>query len=66
MIIGSSLILMEIHGITGVGWGWLGSQSLVAAFLLLAILRPLIQKKGILWRRTYPEQQRDQVEGEQS
>lgn len=46
LVIGSSLILMEVFGITGVGWGWLGSQSLVAVFLLIAILRPLIKKRA--------------------
>jgi O-antigen/teichoic acid export membrane protein len=44
LVIGSSLILMDLFGITGVGWGWLASQTLLATFLLITVLRPLIKK----------------------
>lgn len=46
LVIGSSMILIGKFGITGVGWGWLASQTVVATFLLIVILRPLIRDGG--------------------
>ena len=46
LVLGSSILLMDLYGITGVGWGWLGSQSIVAAVLVIAILRPLLRRRG--------------------
>jgi hypothetical protein len=45
-VLGGSVILMDLLGITGVGWAWLGSQSLVAVFLLAVVLRSMLKKGG--------------------
>lgn len=46
LVLGLSYALMRDYGITGVGWAYLVSQSVVAVILLLTQLRPLIWPSG--------------------
>jgi O-antigen/teichoic acid export membrane protein len=39
MVLGSSSVLVDWYGITGVGIGWLVSQTMIASVLLLTKLR---------------------------
>jgi len=41
LVVGSSYVLLPLYGISGVGWAWLVSQTLVAGFLLCTRLRTL-------------------------
>jgi O-antigen/teichoic acid export membrane protein len=43
LALGLSYPLLQIYGITGVGLAWLISQTLVAALILLAHLRPSVR-----------------------
>ena len=45
LILGLSYLLLPPLGITGIGIAWFASQTIVAMFLLLTLLRPILRLK---------------------